>query len=72
MNTNLFAVGLFVIGFTLLVIMPASTKKSWKELGSKPQGADSAVLMMRFLGVLIIVFGAVIGAGLIDITPTSR
>lgn len=75
MNQQLFAIGLFIIGFTLLFIMPASTIKSWKQLGCKPPGGDAVVFMMRFMGVLIIVFGAVILTGAIDIAslvPTGN
>ena len=68
MNNTLFAAGLFVFGFTLLFLMPASTQKSWKELGHKPPAGDSIILMMRFMGLLVIVFGVIALTGIVDLS----
>jgi hypothetical protein len=62
-NENLFALGLFVFGFTLLFLMPASMRNNWRELGSKPVAGDVVLLMMRFLGIVIIAAGVLILAG---------
>ena len=69
MNQDMFAVGLLIFGFSLAVFMPASTRRSWEILGSKPQGGEAVILMMRFLGLLVIAVGLVILAGMVDIAP---
>ncbi|MGK7346519.1 MAG: hypothetical protein ACNS63_12010 [Candidatus Nitrospinota bacterium M3_3B_026] len=70
-NELLFAVGLFVIGFTLLFLMPESMKRNWVELEYKPPAADTVVLMLRFLGLLLIIFGVAVLAGAVEIFPAA-
>jgi hypothetical protein len=69
MNQSLFALGLFVVGFTLLYLMPASFHKNWKELGAKPPGGDSVVFMLRIMGALITLAAFIIASGAVDLTP---
>lgn len=65
----LFAMGLFIIGFTLLFLMPESMKRHWAELEYKPPAADTVVLMLRFLGLLLIAFGVAVLSGAVEVFP---
>ncbi len=68
MNQNLFAAGLLIFGFSLLVFMPASMHKTWKDLDFKPPAGDVIVLMMRFLGLMVILFGLAVFSGAVDMS----
>lgn len=67
MDQQLFALGLFVFGFTLLFIMPAAQHRSWKNIGSKPPAGDAVVMMMRFMGLFLLLIGFLIISGAINI-----
>jgi len=71
MNQSLFAVGLLIFGFSLMILMPASMIKSWKELDFRPPSGGAVIMMMRFLGLLIMVSGLVILSGIVDIVSVS-
>ncbi len=68
MNQNLFAAGLLIFGFSLLVFMPASMQKTWKDLDFKPPAGDAIVMMMRFLGLMVILFGLAVFTGAVDMS----
>ncbi len=70
MNQELLALGLFVIGFTFLYLMPASFQKNWDEIGSKPPAGDGVVFMLRIMGALAILAALALGAGVINV-PAS-
>ncbi len=67
MNQSLFAIGLLIFGFSLMILMPASMNKSWKELDFRPPAGGSVIMLMRFLGLLIMVSGLIILSGIVDI-----
>lgn len=71
MNQELFAIGLLIFGFSLMILMPASMVKSWKDLDFKPPSGGSLIMLMRFLGLIIMVSGLVILSGIVDIGATS-
>ncbi|VAX14813.1 hypothetical protein MNBD_NITROSPINAE04-1026 [hydrothermal vent metagenome] len=68
MNQSLFAVGLLIFGFSLMILMPASMIKSWRELDFRPPAGGAVIMLMRALGLFIIVSGLVILSGIVDIT----
>jgi len=68
MDNTLFAIGLFVFGFTLIFLMPASMQKSWKELNYKPPAGDTILLLMRFMGIFLLFAGAAFLSGAIDVS----
>ena len=67
MNQNLFAIGLLIFGFSLMILMPASMSKSWKELDFRPPAGVAVIMLMRALGLLIMVSGLIILSGIVDI-----
>ena len=71
MNQNLFAIGLLIFGFSLMILMPASMSKSWKELDFRPPSGRAVIMLMRFLGLFIMVSGLVILSGMVDIVSVS-
>ncbi len=70
-QNSLFALGLFIFGFTLMILMPASMRKNWKLIGQKPVAGDTVILMMRFMGIIIIAAGALFLTGVVDIAPLA-
>lgn len=71
MNQSLFAIGLLIFGFSLMILMPASMSKSWKELDFKPPSGGAVIMLMRTLGLFIMVFGLVILSGIVDIATVG-
>jgi len=68
MNQSLFAIGLLIFGFSLMILMPASMTKAWKDLDFRPPAGGSVIMLMRALGLFIIISGLVILSGIVDIT----
>lgn len=71
MNQNLFAIGLLIFGFSLMILMPASMTRSWKELDFRPPSGGAVIMLMRFLGLLIMISGLVIFSGIVDIATVD-
>lgn len=71
MNQNLISLGLVVIGFTLFYLMPASMRKNWKEIGTKPPAGDAVLLLMRFMGLLTAAAGLVLMSGVVDLAKMA-
>jgi len=68
MNQSMFAIGLLIFGFSLMVLMPASMSKSWRELDFRPPAGGAVIMLMRALGLFIIVSGLLILSEMVDIT----
>lgn len=68
MNQGLFAAGMVIFGFTLMVLLPASMRRHWNELGGVPAAAGGVLLLMRFMGLAVIVVGAMIAMGYLNFT----
>ncbi|MBI4827320.1 MAG: hypothetical protein HY804_00650 [Nitrospinae bacterium] len=67
MNQGLFAAGLAIFGFTLMVLLPASMRRHWDEMGGRPAAGGSLLLLMRFMGLVVILIGAMIALGYLNL-----